>query len=75
MPSAVPPPSPPSSKPLCIRVLVRLGKGILRLQQDAAFIGRTAIGARGCTCKGGPHHDDETCRDGKVHVANGAKHM
>ena len=24
-------------------------------------------------CNGGPHHDDETCPDGKAHVANGSK--
>ena len=34
MPSAVPPPSPPSSKGLCIRVLCLLGKDALRLQED-----------------------------------------
>ena len=47
--TAVPPPPPPSS------VLLRLGKTLLPLQEDAAFIGSAAIGARECTSKGGPH--------------------
>ena len=69
MATAVPSPSPP----LCIRVLFELGKGTLSLQQDAAFIGTAANGARECTCEGGPRQDHGTCPDGKSHVAIGSK--
>ena len=69
MATTVSPPFP-SSKGLCISVLFRLGKCAVCLEQDAAFIGSAATGAR--ECEGGPRHD-ETRTDGKAHVANGSK--